>query len=106
MEQVAGKPTQGKRWCVAAPEQHRTAAQQIVYDGAVELGDQVLLQPAAIGRGEPRLVDVNLDSDRHAGQGTRVDSARHHTVHAVCPLSHQVRSAVDDRVDPRVDGVE
>jgi hypothetical protein len=67
IEQVARKPTQSKRWRVGAPKQHCTCAHQIVYDGTVEFGDEVFLQPAAIGRGESCLVDVYLDSDRHAG---------------------------------------
>src|SRR5262249_30824188 len=41
-----------------------------------------------------------------AGHGTRVVSAGQHTVHPVCLLSHRIRSALDDRVDSRVDGVE
>jgi len=106
IEQVARKPTYGKRWRVAAPKQHCTCPHHIVYGRAVEFGDAVFVQPAAIGRGEPCLVDVYLDSDRHAGQGTRVVSAGQQTVHPVCLLSHQIRSAVDDRGDPRVDGVE
>jgi hypothetical protein len=106
IEQVARKPTQGKRWRVAAPKQHCTCPHQIVYDRAVEFGDEVFLQPAAIGRSEPCLVDVYLNSDRNAGQGTRIVSAGQQTVHSVCLLSHQIRSALDDRGDPRVDGVE
>jgi hypothetical protein len=106
IEQVARKPTQGKRWRVATPKQHCTCPHQIVYDRAVEFSEEVFLQPAAIRRGEPCLVGVYLDSDRHAGQGTRVVSSGQHTVHLVCLLSHKIRSAVDDRIDPRVDGVE
>src|SRR5262245_6686634 len=68
IEQFARKPTQGKRWCVAAPEQHCTGPHEIVYDGAVAFGDEVFLQPAAIARGETFLVDVYLDRDRHAGE--------------------------------------
>jgi hypothetical protein len=106
IEQVACKPTQGKRWRVAAPKQHRTCPHQIVYDRAVEFGDEVFLQPAAICRGESCLVDVYFDSDRHAGQGARVVPAGQHTVHPVCLLSHLIRSAVNNCVDLRVDGVE
>jgi hypothetical protein len=106
IEQVARKPSQSKRWRIAAPKRHCTCLHQIVYDRAVEFCNEVFLQPAAVGGGESCLVDVYLDSDRHAGQGTRVVSAGQHTVHPVCLLSHQIRSAVDDRVDPRVDGVE
>jgi hypothetical protein len=106
IEQVARKPTYGKRWRVAAPKQHCTCSHHVVHGRAVGFGDAVFVQPAAIGRGEPCLVDVYLDSDRHAGQETRVLSAGQQTVHPVCLLSHQTRSALDDRGDLRVDGVE
>jgi hypothetical protein len=106
IEQVARKPSQSKRWRIGSPKQHSTCPNQIVHDRAVVFGDKVFLQPAAIGRGEPCLVDVYLDSDRYAGEGTRVVPTCQHIVYPVCLFSYQIRSAVDDRVDLRVDGVE
>src|SRR5512147_2871591 len=58
VEQVAGKPTHGKRWHIAAPKHHCTCSHHIVYGRAVEFGDAVFVQPAAIAGGEPCLVDV------------------------------------------------
>ncbi len=76
MEQVGRKPTQGKRWRIAAPKQHFPYPHQIVHHRAVEFCDEVFLQPAAVGRGEPCLVGVDLDSDRYACQWARIVSAR------------------------------
>src|SRR5260370_10316433 len=70
IEQVARKPTYGKCWRVAAPKQHCACPHHIVYGRAVEFCDAVFVQPAAIGRWEPRLVDVYLYTDRHARPGT------------------------------------
>lgn len=106
IEQVARKPTQGKRWRVAPPKQHGTCPHDIVDGRAVEFCYAVFVQSAAIRRREPCLIDVYLYSDRHAGEGTRVASAGQQTVDSVCLLSHQIRSALDDRGNLRVDGVE
>src|SRR5215472_13422841 len=64
IEQVACKPTHGKRWHVAAPKHHCACPHHIVHGRTVEFGDEFFLQPAPIARGEPYLVDVQLDSDR------------------------------------------
>jgi hypothetical protein len=58
IEQIARKPTHGKRWHVAAPKHYCTCPYHIIHGRAVEFGDEVFLQPAAIACGEPCLVDV------------------------------------------------
>src|SRR5262249_57500008 len=58
IEQVARKPTHGKRWHVAPPKHHCTCPHHSLHGRAVGCGDEVFLQPAAVARGEPHLVDV------------------------------------------------
>jgi hypothetical protein len=96
IEKVARKPAYGKRWRVASTKQHCNGPHHIVHGRAVDCGDAVFVEPAAVGRGEPCLVDFDLDGDRRAGQGTGVVSAAQHRVQPVGLLSHQIGSAVDD----------
>jgi hypothetical protein len=103
IEQIARKPTQSKGRGVAAPKQYCARLHHIVDNRAIGFCDEVLLQPAPISRGETGLVDVYLDGHRHAGQRTRVVSLRQNTVHPVRLRADHIRSAVNNRIDARVD---
>src|SRR5262249_45379978 len=106
MQQIAREPAQRERRRVAAAENDRAGAQQIVDHRAVGLRHQVLLQPRPVAGREPGLIDIDLGRHRNAGQGTRVLAAGDHPVDRVGPLPHQLGPVGDQRIEPGIDGVE
>ena len=76
MDQIGGEPAIGKCRAVGPSENHRAGLAQIVDHRTVGLGDHVTLQLEAIGGGKALLVDIDLDRDRHPGQGAHWSSPR------------------------------
>ena len=76
MDQIGGEPAVRKRRAIGAPENHGAGLAQIVDHGAVGACDDIALQLQAVGGGEPFLIDIDLDGQRHARQRTDIFVAR------------------------------
>ncbi|ETN82389.1 hypothetical protein NECAME_17732 [Necator americanus] len=103
---IAREPAQREGRRIGAAEQYRARAHEVFDGRAVDLRDQILLQTRAVGRGEARLVDVDLRGDGHARERPRVFAARNRRVDLVGLLEDPFGPVVDHRVDQRIDGFE
>ena len=106
VQTVAGEPAQREGRRVGPPEDQRPGAGEVGHDGAVALGDQILLQGEAVGRRAPGHVDIDLDGDGHAGQRAGIVAGGDARIHPVGGGEGDLRRRVDHRVDRGVDGVE
>jgi hypothetical protein len=106
VHQIGGEPAKRKCRRVGAAENHGASLAQIVHHRIVAARDHVALQFDAVGGGKTRLVDIDLDGNRHAGKRAQVFLAGDRRIDGVGLRQHILRTMVDHGVDRRVHGIE